>query len=75
MIIQVFDETDSDAPDSWTGGVPATKCPHRDRVGFRDIECLMVYSIPLELVAHMQTYHQGDDLDPTSDVDLDPYPF
>lgn len=78
MIIQVFAETDEEAPDSWTGGVPATECPYRERVGFRDIECLMMYSDPLELVAHMQTFHQGpldDDLDAHPDVDLDPYPF
>lgn len=61
--MEVFPETDEEAPDSWTHGHGTFECPYRSEIG--DIECLMVYSQAMEFVAHMQTYHPSVDLDPS----------
>jgi hypothetical protein len=62
--MEVFDETDTDAPDTWTGGVPLFVCPRPST-----IYCSLVNARPMDLIEHMQEDHR------TPDVDLDPMPL
>lgn len=74
MIIEVFDETDEEAPDTWSGGVPTFECPYRHVDLDRFWPLCGVYFTPMELVYHIQMDHpQHVDLDTgtTQDVDLD----
>jgi hypothetical protein len=71
----VFEETDDEAPDSWTHSFGTYRCPfvnvEEGTIYLDDIECMIVYSLPMDYVAHIQTYHPDVDLDSIFPVDVD----
>lgn len=56
-------ETDTLAPDSWTHGIGTYECEYRDGRPGWGIECFMVFSHPMDLIAHTQEHRADVDHD------------